>query len=257
MTRISSKLLFLLLASALASKVIASGAELYWIANSDDEITILSSVLTTKGDVWSDPKSIYQAESELHSLAIATSVDGGKTMVWTERRQQRMVLMKMQLAAGSTTWGQASIFNDTFAENFAATLVTDANNQLWLFWSANKGGLDDVYLSKRGASGWSSPVRIHAENKVPDVTPSAYLDAESNVVVEWNSYDYVVDDYITLSKIYEAEISGSDKVGELNQEPDLNLSLLRIPSSLPNKSFGIAHFPNNKFRQSERIANDF
>ena len=59
----------------------------------------------------------------------------------------------------------------------------------WLLvWSAFDGGDDEIRWSRRDGEAWSAPARLHAENRVPDITPVVAATADG-AIAAWSRYD--------------------------------------------------------------------
>lgn len=71
----------------------------------------------------------------------------------------------------------------------AATALADGT---WLVvWAGYDGGDDDIFWSRRRDGVWSSPRRLHGDNRVPDILPALTTDAADTdqALAAWSFYD--------------------------------------------------------------------
>lgn len=264
-TRVAAKSLCLLsmLTATCSSVVLASEAELVWaengvskVAEKEAEKGVESRIMFSQleNDGWSKPLELYRSENPVTSLALVTDLKNTKILVWTEQFRFRSVLMKKQATGRPANWSKAELFSDYGKENFAATMVVDAANDIWLFWSANHGDLDDIYLLKRTSQGWGRPQRTHDQNKVPDILPAAQLDAAGNVSLDWRSYSLADGAYVTLNRVFELEKKWQNGYkSDPKEVPEITLKDVSLPDFVPADATALMHFPSNRMNQSEKI----
>jgi len=227
-------------------------AELVWVESSTDEHKIMYSQLA--GDKWSKPLMIYISENYITTPTMSTDLDNNKSLIWSEQRDNNIILMSTRKVPSNTKWAQAKELNDFKAENLSPSIVTDSLNRSWVFWSSNFEGLDDIYYSRQESSQWSSPRRVHANNDVPDIQPIASLDEELNVVVRWKTYNRSTAQYLTVQQLFPLDTSIENRYKKLKDNSlEESISGVAVPNFLPKDSAIILHFPNNKIEQSVRL----
>jgi len=237
------------LAVVLSGPLLAAEAQLLWANNGTTHEIMIAHY---NDQQWTDAESIYQSDNPLTSVAMATDLDGGKIVVFSEILKTRTVLMKMQMHPQSLAWSNAELFVDFGKENFAASLVTDASNTVWLFWSANNGDLDDIYFIRRTSSGWSVPQRVNEKNEVPDIKPHARINHNGEVEVEWQTYSMLLRSYQGAHSVLITE-SSKTEADKTVLKPEISLSEIRLPAIVKKQLSSLIHFPSNILVQSIRL----
>ena len=229
-------------------------AEIFWIDRGMQKDIMLSRL---ESDAWSKPEPVYSTENPITSLAVATDLDGATVLIWTERLKIKTVLMHSQRFSQQQGWSKAELFSDFGKENFAASMVVDRANRIWLFWAANHGDLDDIYMVRRNLNGWSEPLRIHPANAVPDIRPQAQLNQHGNIYVEWQSYSFDESDYLSVNREFKVDKSlESLYKAKPKENAEMALTDLSLPAFIPIKSAATVHFPNNRLLQTETLKFD-
>jgi hypothetical protein len=62
------------------------------------------------------------------------------------------------------------------------------DGRVLLVWAGFDGEDDEVWASLGTAGGWSPPLRVAADNRVPDITPAVLADA-TGALVAWSRFD--------------------------------------------------------------------
>ncbi|MFT6100415.1 MAG: hypothetical protein ACJAYF_002973 [Arenicella sp.] len=227
-------------------------AELVWVDSKPDHHRLMLSQLT--GDKWSDPLAVYTSENYITTPTLSTDLRDNKLLIWSEQNAGSTVLMSARKASPSNKWQHAEKLNDFEAENLSPSTVVDSNNRLWVFWSSNYQGLDDIYYSRTDGSKWSSPSKVHANNDVPDIQPIASLNEDLDVVVAWNTYDQPSGQYVIRQHVFEIDNSSKTRYkSSLSNTLQESISDVIIPGFLPRNSAVVLHFPNNNIEQSIRL----
>lgn len=228
-------------------------AELLWVVAEKDNHRIM--MADYDGSDWQEPYSIYKSESPLSSPAIGTDHKGNKIIVFSELyRPTKSRLLKMVKPASIEEWEDPTVFSDFGHENLGASIVVDAANAIWVFWSANQGDLDDIVYKKSGPTGWTKAQVAHAPNNVPDYQPSAMLTAEGEVKLVWKTYDFSSNRYIDSNRLFSLDNSAQNVYkSPLDKSQELLLDNVALPSYVSGDSRTIVHFPNNIMTQSMRL----
>lgn len=230
-------------------------AELVWVVPEKENYQIMMS--DYDGDSWREPYTVHRSENPLTSPAIGTDHQGNKTLIFSELyRPAKSHLVKITKPAGAENWSKPVLFSDYGNENLGATMVVDLSNQIWVFWSANAGDLDDiVFMQSRGAS-WSEPQRVHPKNDVPDHQPFAQLTTDGNIELGWKTYDFSASQYIQANHLFSLDNSEQSVYKTpLVEDQEILLEDITLPSFIPANSRAIVHFPGNVLLQSEVLIN--
>jgi len=240
---------FLLLA---AGPAIAAEAEIVWTKFDGKQHQIVFSAYD--GEHWLTPgEVVYSSANPLATPVIGTLPSGEKLLIWAEIVRKKVKLMYSQsITAVSRTWADADVFSDIGKENLAPTLVTDLNDHVWVFWSSSSSLPSDIYMRKFDGSDWSKAERIHSANQVPDNSAHASLNTDGNIYLEWNTFDFEINDYRLDSKTFITE----------NPYPDgIRVTDTLNPADIPSPDFigfearAVIHFPNNKLIQNQVLNN--
>jgi len=227
-------------------------AELVWVKSEAGSHRLMLSHLAN--DKWSAPTAVYTSENFIATPTLNTDQDGNKLLIWSEQKDNNTILMSARRARLGAQWQRAIKLNDFKAENLSPTTIVDSSNRLWVFWSSNYEGLDDIYFSRKDGFKWSSPSRVHASNDVPDIQPAARLDEDLNVVVAWKTYDQPTGQYVTNQRVFTIDNSSKSryKSSSSNSQQE-SISDVTMPEFLPRNSAVVLHFPNNNIEQSIRL----
>ena len=63
-----------------------------------------------------------------------------------------------------------------------------ADGRILLVWAGFDGEDDEIWASWSSPSGWTSPVRVGGDNRVPDITPDLVADG-SGALLAWSRFD--------------------------------------------------------------------
>jgi lysophospholipase L1-like esterase len=73
--------------------------------------------------------------------------------------------------------------------NVSPKIVVDHQNVPWIFWSGLDGTDDDIYYSYWNGTSWRPEARVHPDNPVPDILPSARVGEAGTLWVTWSGFD--------------------------------------------------------------------
>ena len=226
-------------------------AELIWVEHGETHQILHSEYL--EGN-WTNPLLVYESDNYLNSIALSTLNEGEKILVFSEYLKTRKVLKSITRPAVNSEWSDALLLSDFGMENLAASLVLDIDGVLWLFWAANKGDLDDIYLSKMTQKSWSRPIKVNMDNDVPDINPVASLNENAEVEVEWQTYSFDVGGYVTTKHVFELDKERKNRYkAAVLQRKEVSFDDLSLPKYLPDRSLALIHFPSNLLQQSQII----
>jgi hypothetical protein len=227
-------------------------AELVWVDAKPDRNRLMLSQLL--GDKWSAPLAVYTSKNHITTPTLSTDLRDNKLLIWSEQNDNSTVLMSTRRVSPSNKWQHARKLNDFEAENLSPSTVVDSNNRLWVFWSSSHKGLDDIYYSHTDGAKWSSPIRVHENNDVPDIQPIASLNEDLDVVVAWQSYDQPSGQYVIRQNVFEIDNSSKKRYkSSFSNTQQESISDVVTPGFLPRNSAVVLHFPNNNIEQSIRL----
>lgn len=221
-------------------------AELIWTDFDGERHLLMHAQL--QAAQWSEPQAIYVSNNAITTPTLATlsseSLRADFAM-WTEQRKAKTILMQTRRIERAV-WQPGLPFYSEGQDNFSPTVITDLGNTSYVFWSSTQANnySDIVYSAKNdaaanSASEWSVPRRLHASNAVPDLAPSAVLQANGEILVTWQTFDASALQYVPNSAV----VSGSTDLQHLaDTNPDyvdpVDLRKLALPSFLPrDRSF--------------------
>ena len=74
---------------------------------------------------------------------------------------------------------------------FTPKLEIDAGGQAWLFWVAQRTGLDEIFYSRLcpAASTWTDPVSLTPDPSVPHFHPDTALNSAGGPMLVWSAFD--------------------------------------------------------------------
>jgi hypothetical protein len=239
-------------------------AEVAWVDRSADQNNILFAQFN--GERWiSFENPLYVSENALNTVAIGSKPNGEKLLIWTEQKGGRAVLMSMNGSynrpgdnkANNLVWSPAYEFFGQRLENYAANIVVDTKGLFWVVWSSSSRTQSDIFLQRESDNGWNAVEQVNANNDVPDYHPTALLDSQGNIHVQWTSYDRKAAQYIRRSSLY--SIAGHKVKSDMPTDStdmrfyrssDTGLTDLTPPDFLPSNARILIHFPSNKLTQS-------
>jgi len=91
------------------------------------------------------------------------------------------------------------------------TLIQDSEGLVWGFWIGFNGSDDDIYFASFSNGEWSAEKRLFEQpNGVPDVRPTARINADGAVEIRWQQYSFDEDAYIDVHSLLESD-TGSNQ----------------------------------------------
>ncbi len=248
--------LSLLLLLCLSSFVSAQDAEFIW---AEDDYSGSQIYLSQhKNGVWQPAQKIIDD----HNLNILPTLGGNsknqRLAVWSTVDNKAKSVLKFSIRNGNH-WTVPQILTDQMPTNLAPVAVFDANDIGWVFWSANNGEDDDIYVSKYEQGIWSNPEMVNDENNTPDILPEAGLDNNGNIWVSWqqlqdNGYVDITRSYETKSqsKMLTSNAITMQSVTQIKSRSNLDNNI-QPPKMFKGRSRATMYFPTNKTRPSKPV----
>ena len=187
----------------LAVNSVVIGAELIWSEVKNNGSAIYSSVY--KEGAWGEKKKLV-SDNNLNILPTLSESNSGKKMIVWSRILQEGSNLNYTVIDTQGNQKRGSL-ETPFATNLAPVVIHDSNNTPWLFWSANDGGDDDIYMSRFVSERWTKSIRVNEENDVPDILPEVGMDKNGCVWVSWMQMNN--DKYVELAKSFGKSMSSS------------------------------------------------
>lgn len=109
-------------------------------------------------------------------------------VAWLEGTWQQDLTVRAATWNG-TSWETNELVSGRMSGPQVALSGTVLGDGSWLLvWAGFDGTDDEIYWSRRVDGVWSTPKRLHAGNKVPDITPVVSVAGDS-AVVAWSVFD--------------------------------------------------------------------
>ncbi len=229
-------------------------AVLIWSAF-NGEHNLVSTSLSGKGSdaIWSEPEIIYRSENQIVTPTLVKLSTSTTLAVWSEFDKGKSQIYQSSRNGNSGKWSKAEPLIEDGVENLNPNLVNDGRGTLWMFWSGNDGGLDDVFYKTRrlDENQWSEKVQLNDPNEVPDYRPVAELDEFGDILVRWQTYDFLSGQYIEARKVIATEPADSQWLSKA--KADMKLEDITLPDYLPRDSAVSLLFPTNQAAQAIRL----
>ncbi len=165
-----------------ASPLLAADAEFIWAENDFLGSTLYMS--TYQDGAWGEKEPIFSDENLNILPALGSDSEGEHLAVWVTLDPHGRSVLKYSRQEGNS-WTEPEILWDGFKENLAPVVLIDTADTPWVFWSANDGDDDDIYMSCYTGDSWSAPRQVNEENDVPDILPQTGLNQSGEIVVRW------------------------------------------------------------------------
>lgn len=136
-----------------------------------------------KDGVWSEPIQVTDDYFDNMYPVIDRDSLGRMWTFWTAYYNGRTEIHYSVFDGKDWKPGEFIVFDQK--SNVAPSVVIDGKDKIWITWSANDGGFDDILFAYYQNGSWSEPVRLHAENDIPDVLPTVELEPDGNPVINW------------------------------------------------------------------------
>jgi hypothetical protein len=139
------------------------------------------------GGVWKEYE-VTRGWGDYYASAVAIDGSGKVTVVWGEFKDNRWRLVYRILSPASGQWSNEAYVAPAGRRQMFPRTTTDAAGYSWLVWQEFASANFDVFASRLGPRGWSTPVRV-SESPANDWQPAVAAAADGTVWVAWDSYD--------------------------------------------------------------------
>ncbi len=246
-------LLLVVMLMTTASPLLAADAEYIWAENDFPGSTLYIS--TYQNGAWGEKEPIFSDENLNILPALGSDSKGNYLAVWVTLMPGGRSILKYSWQEGNG-WTEPDILWNGFKENLAPVVLFDAADTPWVFWSANDGGDDDIYMSFYTGNSWSTPRQVNKDNDVPDILPLTTLDENGDVVVVWRQMQSDAA-YKEMSKVL-TDVSQTSPLVKNKKFIKSRTASDVTPESIPNPPFegnsrSTIHYPGDFFTQFTTI----
>lgn len=166
-------------------------------------------------DLWSGSRKINTDAGSADQLRPDLAVDSINNIVvsWVDSRNgsdNDIYLHKFD-KDGNAVWGSEIKVNSDIGANSqsdATVLVDKSNNNIFVFWSDNRGGNWDIYMNKIDTNGtklWGSDIKVNTNSDASNQSfPDAAIDSIGNVYVVWSDDRNGITNFDVYAQKYDA-----------------------------------------------------
>jgi len=149
---------------------------------------------------WSSPLTLAGDGGVHITPALASDPQGNVWVAWVDRGTAGYSLRYTVLSNGAVS--ASGSIPTVAARSYAPTMLVDGEGTPWAAWSSFDGQDEDIYASHWDGNAWSSPVRVHADNDLPDTLPVLGLSDTGQVWISWTRLQNA--ESLTLSSFWSA-----------------------------------------------------
>ncbi len=242
--------IFIFTILVMTSSALANEVEFIWAEDHPDGSKIYTSEYR-EGE-WQE-KTLIAEDENLNILpALGSDSKTNRLAVWVTITPNGNSVLKFSFKREGD-WQHSRILTNLFKTNLAPVIIFDSQDSAWVFWSANDGNDDDIYMSHIANNRWIQPVEINSDNDVPDILPKAGLDESDNIWVSWQQLQDDMTYREVSKKLVDGNWTGAQKHQIKIQEDKSEFEHLTPPPFFQGRSRATFHFPNNKRNQSATI----
>lgn len=110
-------------------------------------------------------------------------------------------------------------------------ITLDNSGKVWVIWSGNVDGRDQVLCVSWDGTQWTTPFHINRESDVPNIFPDIAVDADGFPWVTWSFFDG--DDYEIAYSFWNGHVWSEQQRVTDNTDADLHPSLSFISGGIP------------------------
>jgi hypothetical protein len=245
---------FVLLLLTVSSPVFAVDAEFIWAET--DTVGSTLYISQYQDGVWGEKEAIVSNENFNVLPALGSDAFGDHLAVWVVMQNDGRSSLEYSFKR-QESWSNPQILSHAFTENLAPVILFDTFNIPWVFWSANNGDNDDIYMTSFSGGTWNQIKKVNDDNSVPDILPKAWLDESGDIVVSWEQLQPDMT-YLEVSRKIIDSLSGhtSKFSGIYRKNKTKGVSgqaELISPPPFKINSRATLHFPGKKLLQSSTI----
>ena len=243
------------LALSLSAQVYAQQAQFVWSEDGANGSRLLISEYNNGN--WK-PGEVIVEDSHWNLLpALGADSKNDKMVVYSTIESNGSVL-KYAMKRGQN-WESPQVLSNTMKTNLAPVVVFDDSDVSWVFWAANNGDDDDIYVSRFINGAWSEPQMVNEDNNVPDILPEAGQDEAGNIWVSWqsltdNGYETRTKSFAKRSSLKMSAAQGMSlqQIQQSKSRSDLTHQMAP-PKEFKSRGRASFYFPDDKQRPSKAV----
>lgn len=140
-----------------------------------------------KGGRWTEPVQLTDNNADNILPCIVTAPDGKKFVVWTAMEEADLSVR--YAVFDGTGWSEGKAIPGLPENTTMPFVAVDDAGVLWLVCVGNDGTTqDDIYSIRLHNGTWGKPLRVNAENNVPDVNPFIEVGQDGTVQITWEGF---------------------------------------------------------------------
>ena len=152
-------------------------------------------------NTWTSPVQLSDSTELVFHSAISSGDDGRIWAVWS-RQDKKKSFLEFTIFS-SSKWVKPRKINTGLDNNKSVTVIVDKNNIPWIAWAGVEDKYPDVFWSRWNGQRWDLPVKVHADNDVPDINPALVLDDSGYINLSWQTF--ADGKYVTVSKTWDGQ----------------------------------------------------
>lgn len=230
-------------------------AEMVWSEEDGDKSHILYS--SFQDGSWQNPEILVEDDALNILPALGTNSKNQQLLVWVVVKNSGLTELRYQFRKNSF-WGKPHQIPTSFQTNLAPVILCDHKDVFWLFWAANSGGDDDIFMSNWRKGKWSRPIQVNIDNSVPDILPDAWIDDAHGIWVSWQQMDgqgnyQQVEQMLTTDGQQKNMLNHQKRYSAPRKKVETFNNQLALPFFLDTKGRSTIHFRNNRSHPSQTI----
>ncbi len=158
---------------------------LVWTANygEEGEQVYTSSFSKTK---WSVPVQVSSATERVFHSSATVAGDGSHWIVWVQTEKKKKLLYFSTGKEGQ--WSKPSQIITGMDDNRNVSIVIDSKGHPFIVWTGADKTYSDIFWSRIVQARWSTALKVHGNNKVPDVDPLLWNTDNGGIALSWQTF---------------------------------------------------------------------
>ena len=234
---------------------LANDAILTWVSEPEAGRTQIN-VQQLINDEWQAVNVVYTSRELNLTPSIASNSIGETMVVWSSKSTVRSTIRARLFKNGR--WEKNAIIANQGGQTTTPIIAFDRNNNAHVVWTSDHAGLDDIYQRQwiTSSKEWREIKKVNNDNEVPDILPTVELDANDDILIQWQSASLETNNYIEQSNTIAVNNSAQSNIitSQDSSEPQLSYSDIKMPKDWQGYiGTAIIYFPNNHSNKYERL----